>query len=249
MEIFIGETKEELGEVAAEKASKILRDTIENQGFARFIAATGASQFEFLSALIKETGIDWDKTVMFHLDEYVGLPIEHKASFRGYLKERLISKINPGKVHLINGEAADPQKECARVGALIQEKPVDVAFVGIGENGHLAFNDPPADFDTEEPYIIVDLDEQCRMQQVGEGWFNSLEEVPEKAISMSIAQIMKAKTIICTVPDERKAEAVFNCLSEDKPISPEYPSSILRKHPKVYVFLDKDSARLLSASD
>lgn len=245
MEIVIKPTKYELGKAAANKAAELLIAAIKEKGSARFITATGASQFEFLSELVKIKEIEWSKTEMFHLDEYAGLPETHHASFRKYLKERLINIVQPGKVNLIQGDAENIHEEIKRIGKLISEAPIDVAFVGIGENGHLAFNDPPADFETEEPYILVNLDEKCRKQQVGEGWFNSVDEVPKQAVSMSIKQIMKSKNIICTVPDLRKAEAVYNCLSKDKPISNMYPSSILKKHPNVFVFLDKDSASLL----
>ena len=246
MEIRIFETKQEMGKAAAEKAAEILKKTIEEKGKATFVAATGASQFEFLENLTKISSIDWSKTVMFHLDEYIGLPEDHPASFRRYLKERLIDKVHPGIVYLINGDTRDPEKECERLNKIINEKEIDVAFVGIGENGHLAFNDPPADFEIEKPYIIVDLDEACRRQQLGEGWFKSLDEIPKRAISMSIKQIMKSKNIICTVPDERKARAVKNCLEGE--VSPYYPASILRKHKSVFLFLDKDSAKLLKKS-
>jgi len=181
---------------------------------------------------------------MFHLDEYVGLPETHPASFIRYLKERLINKVHPGNVYLIRGDAKSPELECERLGKIIIQKEIDVAFVGIGENGHLAFNDPPADFDTEKPYLVVNLDDACRKQQLGEGWFKSFDEVPKKAISMSIHQIMKSKNIICTVPDKRKAKAVKNCLEEE--ISPLYPASILRKNPQVYFYLDKYSASLIN---
>jgi glucosamine-6-phosphate deaminase len=159
--------------------------------------------------------------------------------------ERLISRVHPGKVHLIEGDASNPETERKRISKLISKEPVDVAFVGIGENGHLAFNDPPADFDTEEPYIIVNLNEKCREQQVGEGWFRSVDEVPKAAISMSIKQIMKSNCIICTCPEKRKAGAVRNCLSKNAPVTPIHPSSILKQHDKCYVFLDKQSASLL----
>ncbi len=246
MNIHVYETKKEMGQAAAEKAAEFLKQAIKEKGKARFIAATGASQFEFLDALTSKDEIDWEKTEMFHLDEYVGLSEDHKASFRKYLKKRLIEKVKPGEVHLIQGDAEDPDAESERVGRIINQEKVDVAFVGIGENGHIAFNDPPADFDTEKPYLIVDLDKKCRKQQVGEGWFESIEHVPTQAISMSVKQILKAKNIICTVPDKRKADAVKNCLSEDKEITPEYPSSILKKHDSVEVFLDKYSASLLN---
>jgi len=182
---------------------------------------------------------------MFHLDEYIGLPVTHPASFRKYIQERILSKLPaPKAVHLINGET-DAMAECKRLGALITRHPVDVALVGIGENGHLAFNDPPADFNTEEPYIVVKLDEACKKQQMGEGWFKSIEEVPGFAISMSIKQILKSKNIICSVPDSRKAIAVKNML--EQPVNNLYPSSVLQLHPGCYCFLDKASAQLISA--
>jgi glucosamine-6-phosphate deaminase len=218
---------------------------ISRAGKAVFIAATGTSQFDFLEALTREEGIDWSKTTMFHLDEYIGLSPNHPASFRHYLHERLIDKVHPGQVYLIKGDAPDPQEECLRLGRLISSIEVDVAFVGIGENGHLAFNDPPADLSTEDPYLIVELDKRCRNQQVREGWFSSIEEVPKRAISMSIRQIMKAKNIICTVPEARKAEAVAQCLEGE--ISPEWPASILRRHQNVYYYLDEESASSLAS--
>ena len=242
--VKVYENKNSMGKAAAEEAAKILVDAIRKKGKATFIAATGASQFEFLENLTSISSIDWSKTSMFHLDEYVGLPETHPASFIRYLKERLINKVHPGNVYLIRGDAKSPELECERLGKIIIQKEIDVAFVGIGENGHLAFNDPPADFDTEKPYLVVNLDDACRKQQLGEGWFKSFDEVPKKAISMSIHQIMKSKNIICTVPDKRKAKAVKNCLEEE--ISPLYPASILRKHPQVYFYLDKNSASLIN---
>ncbi len=244
MKIYILNSKENMGKAAAEKAAEILREAIKEKGKANFIAATGASQFEFLDHLTKITSLDWGETTMFHLDEYIGLSEDHPASFRRYLQERLISKVHPGKVFLIAGDAPDPEEECERLNDIISQYEIDVAFVGIGENGHLAFNDPPADFETEKPYIIVELDTACRRQQLGEGWFNSLEEVPQKAISMSVNQIMKAKNIICTVPDKRKAQAVKDCFGGEE-ISPYYPASILKRHDHCYVFLDEQSAMYL----
>ena len=243
MKIKIFETKKEMGKVAAERAVEVLEEAIKEKGEAVFVAATGASQFEFLKALTSMPSIDWSRTTMFHLDEYIGIPENHPASFRKYLKERLINKVHPGTTYLIKGDAEDPELECERLNKIISKKEIDVSFVGIGENGHLAFNDPPADFNTEKPYIVVELNEACRRQQLGEGWFNSLKEVPHRAISMSIKQIMKSRNIICTVPDARKAEAVKDCF--EGTISPAHPASILRKHERVFLFLDKDSARLL----
>jgi glucosamine-6-phosphate deaminase len=245
VQLQVFSTKAEMARAAAEKAASILREALAEKERARFIAATGASQFEFLEFLTAAQGIDWRRTTMFHLDEYVGLPITHPASFRKYLLERLIEKVHPGEVHLLDGEAADLAGECRRVGALISAVPVDAAFVGIGENGHLAFNDPPADFETEEPYLVVDLDEACRRQQVGEGWFPSVEETPSRALSMSVRQIMKANTVICTVPDQRKARAVRDCLGERSKVSREHPASILKQHARAHAFLDPGAASLL----
>lgn len=243
MHIRIFDDKQSLGQAAAAQAIGILREAITKHDTARIIAATGASQFDFLAALTATTEIDWQQVEMFHLDEYIGLPVTHPASFRKYLRERFINPTGLTRHHLLDGET-DAQAVCRQAGAEISQAPIHAAFVGIGENGHLAFNDPPADFATEEPYIIVNLDEACRMQQVGEGWFASLDEVPTQAISMSIRQILKAEKIICIVPDQRKAQAVRACLEGE--ISPLAPASILRTHPDVTLYLDKDSAALLS---
>jgi glucosamine-6-phosphate deaminase len=234
--------KKEMARVAADQAASILRDTIQKQGKARLIAATGAAQFEFLEALTTLPAIDWKRVEMFHLDEYIGLPETHPASFCRFLKERLIQKTGMVHYHLLNGDE-DPAEVIRRTGEALQSEPIDVAFVGIGENGHLAFNDPPADFETEEPYIIVTLDEPCRRQQLGEGWFDSLADVPRRAISMSVRQVLKTKQILCIVPDARKANAVKACF--DGEISPLAPASILRTHPNTTVYLDKNSAALL----
>lgn len=243
MKVEVFKTKAECGAAAADKGAEILMKAISANGWANFIVATGASQFDFLKALTGKKGIDWQRTTMYHLDEYIGFRADHPASFRRYLKERLVDEVHPGTVHFIRGEADDPAAECRRVSDLISKDRIDAAFVGIGENGHLAFNDPPADFDTEVPYLIVDLDDACRRQQFGEGWFASLEEVPLTAISMSIHQIMKSEAIICTVPDKRKAQAVKQCFEGE--ISSMRPASILRKHPHAFVYLDDDSASLL----
>ena len=238
--------KAALGEAAAAEAASALRDTIARQGRACVVAATGASQFEFLEELVRAPDVDWRRTVFFHLDEYVGLPASHPASFRRYLKERLADRIRPRAFHFIEGDRPDPEAEARRVGELIRGCEIDLAFVGIGENGHLAFNDPPADFATEEPYIVVRLDEACRRQQLGEGWFESLEDVPRRAISMSIRQIMKARRILCVVPDARKATAVRDTLTRE--VSPWRPASALQRHPAATVYLDVDSAALLDPS-
>jgi glucosamine-6-phosphate deaminase len=232
-----------LGAAAAAEAASLLRETIARRGGAWVVAATGASQFEFLESLVKAPGVDWGRVTFFHLDEYVGLPASHPASFRRYLKERLADRVHPGAFHFIEGDRPDPEAEARRVGELIGACEIDVAFVGIGENGHLAFNDPPADFAVEDPYIVVRLDEACRRQQLGEGWFERLQEVPERAISMSIRQIMKARRILCVVPDARKARAVRDCLTGE--VSPLRPASILQRHPAATVYLDVDSSALL----
>jgi len=242
MKIIISNNSFELGQSAALVASELIKTAITKNGQANIILATGTSQFEVLNQLTKEI-IDWSKVVLFHLDEYIGLPASSPASFRKYLTERFIEKVSPFKAcHLVNGET-DPHQECMRLGELIERNPVDVALVGIGENGHLGFNDPPADFDTTQAFIVVTLDEKCRKQQLGEGWFTTLEEVPRKAITMSIQQIMKSTHIICSVPDSRKAVAVRDCL--ESPVSDIYPASILQLHKHCSCFLDKESSSLL----
>jgi glucosamine-6-phosphate deaminase len=243
LQIKIFEDKPTLGRSAAEHAAESLRRCILEKGSVRLVAATGASQFEFLDALTSTPRIDWSRVEVFHLDEYVGLPITHPASFRGYIVERLIRKTGITQYHLLDGES-NPQKVAKEVGDALAAEPVDLLFAGIGENGHLAFNDPPADFETEEPYLVVELDQACRQQQVGEGWFASLSDVPKKALSMSVRQVLKAKEIIVIVPDTRKAPAVKTCV-EGK-ITPMAPASILRQHANTTVYLDKNSAALLS---
>jgi glucosamine-6-phosphate deaminase len=244
MEIEIFKDKMELSEVAASQAAAVLKSTIEEKGSACFVAATGESQMDFLQMLAANNSIDWGKTKMFHLDEYVGISDQHPASFRKYLRERLIEKVHPGEVCLLNGDDPDPASEARRLSELILNETIDISFVGVGENGHLAFNDPPADFDTDEPFIVVDLDNKCRQQQVNEGWFRTIPDVPPKAITMSIRQIMNSRNIIAVVPGKRKAEAVRNCFNNAE-ISPEFPSSILKKHPNAVLYLDTDSASLL----
>jgi glucosamine-6-phosphate deaminase len=242
-EVF--KSKTELGVKSAKDAENKIRNAIEKNGSANIILATGASQFETLKNLVTAKEIDWSKVVMFHLDEYVGLTDQHPASFRKYLKERFVDKVGDLKaVHFIRGESQDVEAECERLNGIISQHLIDVALVGIGENGHLAFNDPPADFDTEEPYIVVELDEACRKQQMGEGWFETFDDVPQKAISMSVKQILKSKYILCSVPDKRKAKAVKNCLAGE--ISNMYPASILQKHAGTTIYLDQNSNLLLS---
>jgi glucosamine-6-phosphate deaminase len=232
-----------LGCAAAAHAAAALRECIRLKGDARVIAATGASQFDFLDALTSSPDIDWSRVELFHLDEYVGLSIDHPASFRRYLLDRLIRKVGISKYHLLDGER-DPEQAAEKIGALLAARPADIAFVGIGENGHLAFNDPPADFTTDDPYIIVTLDEACRRQQVGEKWFASNDDVPTQAISMSVRQILKSSEIIAVVPDARKAPAVKACV--EGPVSPMAPASILQTHSGTTLYLDRDSVALLT---
>ena len=244
MEKFIYETKQEMAAAAAAAAAQAINKAIEDKGRANIILATGASQFDMLKNLTEAETVDWTKVTMFHLDEYIDMEADHPASFRKFLKERFVDRV-PGlkAVHFVNGNAGNPQQECQRVGSLIAEHPIDAAMVGIGENGHLAFNDPPADFETEEPYLVVELDEKCRKQQLGEGWFERLQQVPRQAISMSIRQIMKSECLIVTVPDERKAKAVENALEGE--VTPMCPASILQRHGNCRIFLDAESASLL----
>jgi glucosamine-6-phosphate deaminase len=237
--------KVSLGQAAAHKAADSIRQAIQTNGLARVIAATGASQFELLDALTSLPGIAWEQVELFHLDEYIGLSADHPASFRKYLRTRLIDKVGITHLHLLDGDL-DPAKVIREVGSELRKAPIDVALVGIGENGHLAFNDPPADFETEEPYIVVTLDEACRKQQLGEGWFADLSEVPRQAISMSVRQILKAREIICCVSDARKAQAVAACLEGE--VTPLAPASILRTHPNTTIYLDKSAAALLTST-
>ena len=232
-----------LGRAAAEQAATAIRRAISERGEARIIAATAASQLEFLDALTKASGIDWTKVEAFHLDEYIGIPITHPGSFRKMLMEQLVVKTGIRQYHLLAGDAAEPATVVREIGTQLASAPIDIAFLGIGENGHIAFNDPPADFNTEEPYIIVNLDEACRQQQVGEAWFADLSQVPKQALSMSAKQILKAKEILAVVPDKRKARAVKACFEGE--ISPMAPASILRRHPNATVYLDTNSASML----
>ena len=242
MTIKVFSSKATLAQAAAEHAAAIIRNAISQHGDARIIAATGASQFDFLNALTKITDIDWDRVEMFHLDEYVGISDQAPASFCRYLRERLIDKVGLKRYHLLDG-TLDPGTVIEHVSAEIRKGPIDVAFAGVGENGHLAFNDPPANFDTEEAYIVVNLDEACRKQQLGEGWFPTLEAVPQQAISMTIHQLMKAEHILCIAPDARKAAAIKASFNGE--VSPMAPASILQRHPDATLYLDKESSALL----
>jgi glucosamine-6-phosphate deaminase len=246
MKITIADNKRDMGKQAAQHGADLIRRALRKNGAANIIVATGASQFEMLATLVQEN-LDWNKVTGFHLDEYVGLPISHPASFRKYLWERFVSELPLplAGFHYVDAEK-HPEAECKRLAKIIAKFPIDVAFIGIGENGHVAFNDPPADFKTTKPYIVVDLDDACRQQQLGEGWFKTMKDVPKRAISMSVNQIMQSGAIVCSVPDERKAEAVRNCL--EGTVSPVAPASILQKHRNCTVYLDPQSASQLSKS-
>ena len=243
IEPHVFRTKEEMGAGAARFAAGLINGSIAERGEANIILATGASQFEMLSVLVTRD-VDWSKVTAFHLDEYIALPVSHPASFRKYLKERFAAKVPALRMfHYVDGENADPAAECRRLGGIIGGLSIDVACIGIGENGHLAFNDPPADFHTGKPYIVVDLNEACRRQQAGEGWFSRLEDVPCQAISMSVRQILKSRSIVCIVPDRRKAEAVRNAVEGE--VTNRVPASILQEHPYCGLFLDEPAASLL----
>ncbi|MGO4211537.1 6-phosphogluconolactonase [Terriglobus sp. 2YAB30_2] len=243
MKLAVYSSKAALAEAAAQHAKGLLTTTIREKGHVRLIAATGASQLEFLEQLTSLPGIDWDKVELFHLDEYIGISEKHPASFRRYLRARLIEKAGIHKYHLIDG-TRPTDEVMAEVGAAIQSAPIDIAFVGIGENGHIAFNDPPADFINTDAYVVVTLDEPCRQQQFGEGWFPTLDDVPHRAISMTVRQIMASTNIIAVVPDARKAQAVKDCLEGD--VSPLHPASILREHANATLYLEPESAAKLS---
>jgi glucosamine-6-phosphate deaminase len=245
MNFKIFNTRDELGKAAADQAAVAIRRAIEERGSARIVAATAASQKEFLEALTSAPGIEWARVEAFHLDEYIGIPITHPGSFRKMLLEQLIRKAGILKYHLLNGEvAADETVRLAS--AAVTSAPIDIAFLGIGENGHIAFNDPPADFKTEQPYLIVTLDEACRRQQVGEAWFSDISQVPQRAISMSVRQILKAREIVAVVPGSQKAQAIASCFNGE--ITPMAPASILRNHPNATVYLDTNSAALLRSN-
>lgn len=242
LEIMVLENRTELGRLAASRAKECIVNAIAQNGSARIIVATGSSQFEVLDSLTTQDGIDWTRVDGFHLDEYIGLDRSHPASFCGYLSKRFVDRIPIRSFQFLEG-TGNAQETCDRIGKLLTAAPIDLALVGIGENGHLAFNDPPADFETETPYLIVDLDEACRKQQVGEGWFDRLDLVPTKAMSMSVKQIMKSKKIICSVPDRRKADAVFASIEGE--VTPRVPASILQQHSSVVMLLDQGSGEKL----
>ncbi len=243
MLVRVFDNRDLLGRSAAEHAAGVIRRAIAAQGYARIIAATAASQREFLAALTSTPGIEWEKVEAFHLDEYAGLPMKHPGSFRAMLMELLVKKTGIKKYHLLEGDAPDLAEAARKASAELASAPIDIAFLGIGENGHIAFNDPPADFETQEPYIVVNLDEACRQQQVGEAWFADISQVPTRALSMSAQQILKAKELLAVVPDKRKAAAIQKCF--EGPVRPDAPASIIRRHAQATVYLDWDSASQL----
>jgi glucosamine-6-phosphate deaminase len=237
---------EAVGAAAAARGAERLRAALARQASVTVVLATGASQFGLLHHLTRAPGLNWSRVEVFHLDEYIGLPADHPAAFRRYLRDRFLSAVTPGAFHAIAGDAPDPEAECARLATLLASRTVEVLFLGIGENGHLAFNDPPADVRTTRPYLVAPLDEACRRQQLGEGWFASLDDVPRRAITMSVREILRARALVCTVPDARKAVAVRDAL--EGPLCPACPASFLRLHPEADVYLDPASSALLAAS-
>lgn len=240
LNVAVYETDKHVGQAAAQFVTQKLQAAIDTKGTANLILATGASQFTFLAAFAEEP-VDWKKITVFHLDEYKDLSDQHPASFRKYLKERILDQVQPAQVHFLAGDAPDIDAETRRYEALLQTHPVDVACIGIGENGHIAFNDPPvADFNDPRLVKVVDLDEACRQQQTGEGWFATLDDVPKQALSLTIPAIMNCQTISCVVPDQRKADAVHETLNA--PITTVCPATILRQHPDTTLFLDRHSA-------
>lgn len=246
MRISVHDDRPAMGAAAAAEAADILRTTVNEQGRASLVVATGTSQLEVLAALAATRAVPWAAIEVFHLDEYAGIQESHPASFRRYLRERFLEKLpeSPAAFHWIDGSAADPHAECERLATLVPGDSFDAVLCGIGENAHLAFNDPPADFDTTVPYTVVDLDEACRRQQVGEGWFGSLAEVPRQAISMTIRRILDAKRVVCSVPDERKAVAVRATV--EGPVCPDVPASILQRHAACHLHLDRPAASRLA---
>ena len=237
--VYVADNRDQMGRWVARHAAQRINNAIDRRGVARIVVATGSSQFEVLDHLCGRDDIEWSKVTGFHLDEYIGISPDHPASFARYLRERFVDRVPISKFHFLHGNR-DVDETMISVGGLLSDSPIDVGLVGIGENGHLAFNDPPADFETTQPYLSVPLDEACRRQQVGEGWFEDLQAVPERAISMSIRQIMAIQTLFCSVPDARKATAVRASIMDE--VSNLVPASILQNHPDTHIVLDKAAA-------
>lgn len=236
MEIRICKDRAALGKSAALYVAQRLREVIAEKGEARIALSTGASQFDTLAYLVQQD-VPWERVVMFHLDEYVDLPETHPASFRKYLKEKFTSKVTVKEAHFVDGTEENRRELCR----LIAEAPIDVGLIGIGENGHIAFNDPPADFDARDPYIVVNLNDTCKQQQVGEGWFATPDDVPKQAVSMSAGQIMKCREIVSCVPYAVKASAVYNTLTQ--PVNNMVPATIMKTHPAFTLYIDGESAK------
>lgn len=241
MKVRVLKNHEELGREAAAYSVEVLKKAIAQKGKARIVLSTGASQFETLKALT-ESDVDWSKVEMFHLDEYINLPESHPASFRKYLKERFVSKVNLKAAYFVNGEG-NIEENIRKLTEEIRKEEIDLGLIGIGENSHIAFNDPPADFDTKEAYIVVNLDDACKQQQVREGWFATVEDVPKQAISMTVYQIMQCKVIVSSVPHKVKARAIKLTLEND--VTNTIPATILKRHPDANLFLDEESASLV----
>ena len=233
-------THTDMARAAAEFGADLISEAVARRGRAVYILSTGMSQAAFLDELTSIPDVPWNRTVMFHLDDYLGLPADHPASFDRYLHERFIDKARPGEYHLIDGNAAEPEAECERCAGLLEREPVDICFAGIGETAHLALNDPPADFDEPRTFRVIDIDRRSRRQLAGEGWFDSWRDCPARAITISIARIMRCNTVISVVGEARKATAVSRTLSE--PVSPDCPATVLRRHPDSHLYLDADSA-------
>ena len=238
MKVFVCSSADELGAKASAQATKVVKECIEKNGTARILLSTGASQFTFFKHFVKED-IDWSKVEMFHLDEYVGMGIDHPASFQKYLRERFVDVVNPGKYHLIDG-TKNAEDTIAELTALLNEKQVDLGLIGIGENAHIAFNDPPCDFDDERAYKVVNLSKTCIEQQLREGWFENEEKAFKQAISMTCKKIMDCKTIICAVPYAVKAQAIKDTIEQEK--TNLVPATLLKEHADVTVYCDTDSA-------
>ena len=242
LDVRVFDSSAEAGKDAAELVASRLKTAISLKGKANLILATGASQFDFLQSFKADKSVDWSRITVFHLDEYKGMSDQHPASFRKYLRERILDEVRPAAVHLLEGDAREIEAETKRYEDLLQTHPVDVACIGIGENGHIAFNDPPvADFDDPHLVKVVELDEACRRQQLGEGWFSTLDDVPKQALSLTIPAIMSCRTISCVVPDARKAQAVYTTING--PITTACPATILRRHGDAVLFLDAHSAK------
>lgn len=238
MTINISLDSQELGDRAARLAALKINQVIESNGEARMVVSTGSSQFETLQSLIIQK-VDWSKVEIFHLDEYIGLPVTHPASFRKYLYERFINLISVKKFHAVDVEG-DIELKIKSLTEEIRKKPVDLGLIGIGVNGHIAFNDPPADFTTREAYHIVNLDDVCRKQQADEGWFRTINEVPARAVSMTTWQIMQCRTIISAVPHKVKASAVKSTLTSG--LTEMIPATLLKQHSDFHLCIDRNSA-------